>query len=134
MFKLKRETDLGLLLLEELGHLNQGEYLSLLPWTKKRHLPYRFLSKVAHRLKVAGLVIAKEGKAGGYRLAQAPPKIRLDQVLRSLEGDLALTRCGRGLKCSCLSFCRHRRLMDLCGSQLEKSLRRLSLQSLYAQS
>ncbi|MBU2051589.1 Rrf2 family transcriptional regulator [Patescibacteria group bacterium] len=132
MLKLKRETDLGLVLLEELTDLAPGKYLSLQPWANKRHLPYRFLSKVAGNLKRSGLVVAKEGKDGGYRLAKNPAKIKLGQVIKALEGSLALTRCHTGAKCSCRQFCQHRSLMGRLGQTLENELDKVSLQTLYA--
>lgn len=132
MLKIKRETDLGLVFLEALSELGKNEYLSLQRWAKFRQLPYRFLSKVASNLKRSGLVIAKEGKDGGYRLAKSSSRIKLGQVIKVLEGNLALSRCAAGAKCSCRQFCRHRTLMGKLGQTLENELNRFSLQSLYA--
>lgn len=132
MLKFKRETDLGLVFLEALAELPAGEYLSLQSWAKFRKLPYRFLSKVANLLKRAGLIAAKEGKAGGYRLAKSSGRVKVGEVVKALEGKLALVRCVSGVKCSCRSFCRHRHLMQRLGRTLEKELSQVSLQSLYA--
>ena len=132
MLKIKRETDLGLVFLEELAGLEPGEYLSLQRWAAGRHLPYRFLSKVAGNLKRSGLIISKEGKDGGYRLAKASNQVKLGQVIKALEGGLSLIRCSTGAKCSCRKFCRHRILMGKLGQTLENELNQVSLQALYA--
>ena len=132
MLKIKRETDLGLVFLEALAGLGKGEYLSLQAWAKWRKLPYRFLSKVAGNLKRSGLVTAKEGKDGGYRLAKPSSKVKLGQVIKVLEGNLSLSRCAAGVKCSCKQFCLHRKLMGKLGQTLEKELNQISLHSLYA--
>lgn len=132
MLKIKRETDLGLVFLEELTGLDKGEYLSLQAWAAKRRLPYRFLSKVAGSLKRSGLIISKEGKDGGYRLAKNSQSVKVGQVVKVLEGNLALTRCATGVKCSCRKFCRHRTLFSRLGQTLENELNRVSLQNLYA--
>lgn len=132
MLKIKRETDLGLVFLEELAGLAPGEYLSLRRWVTKRRLPYRFLSKVAGNLKRSGLVVSKEGKAGGYRLAKSSSQVKLGQVIKVLEGSFALTGCHSGAKCSCRKICRHRTLMGKLGQTLENELNRVSLQTLYA--
>jgi Rrf2 family protein len=132
MLKLKRETDLGLILLEELSTLGKKDYLSLQNWTKRRNLPYRFLSKVAGNLKRAGLIISKEGKDGGYRLAKKSRQVKLGDVIKALEGSFALSRCRSGLKCSCQSYCRHKTLMGRLSQVVETELNRYSLQSLYA--
>ena len=132
MLKIRRETDLGLVFLEALAGLDKGEYLSLQSWAARRHLPYRFLSKVAGNLKHSGLVRAKEGKDGGYRLVKASGQVKLGQVIKALEGNLALVRCSTGAKCSCRQFCRHRTLMGRLGRALETELNRVSLKALYA--
>ncbi len=132
MFKIKRETDLGLILLEQLSDLGKDEYLSLQSWAKTKKLPYRFLSKVASNLKRNGLIISKEGKDGGYRLAKNSSQVKLGTVIKALEGNLALSRCRTGVKCSCQSYCRHRGLMCRLGQSIEDELNRISLQSLYA--
>ena len=132
MLKIKRETDLGLVFLEELAGLDKGEYLSLQRWAARRHLPYRFLSKVAGNLKRSGLVLAKEGKDGGYRLAKNSSQVKLGQVIKILEGNLALVRCSTGAKCSCRQFCQHRTLMGRLGKMLETELNKVSLKTLYA--
>lgn len=132
MLKIKRETDLGLVFLEELAGLAPGEYLSLRRWAASRHLPYRFLSKVAGNLKRSGLVLAKEGKDGGYRLAKSAAQVKLGQVIKALEGSLSLIRCSTGAKCSYRKICRHRTLMGKLGQTLENELNRVSLQTLYA--
>lgn len=132
MLKIRRETDLGLVFLEELAGLEPGAYLSLQRWAIRQHLPYRFLSKVAGNLKRSGLVLAKEGKDGGYRLAKNSSQVKLGQVIKALEGSLSLTRCSTGAKCSCRKICRHRILMGKLGETLENELNRISLQALYA--
>lgn len=132
MLKFKRETDLGLVFLEALAELKQGEYLSLQQWAKTRSLPYRFLSKVAGNLKRAGLIRAREGKTGGYCLVRPAKKVSLGQVVGALEGKVALVRCATQGKCSCQSFCRHRGLMERLGKTLEAELNGVSLDALYA--
>lgn len=132
MLRIKRETDLGLVFLEALAGLAPGEYLSLRQWVAKRRLPYRFLSKVAGNLKRSGLVVSKEGKDGGYRLAKSSSQVKLGKAIKVLEGNFALTDCHAGVKCSCHRFCRHRTVMGRLGQRLENELNRISLHALYA--
>lgn len=54
------------------------------------------------RLKKAELVCSVRGAQGGYVLAKAPEEISVGDILRALEGDLAVAlygdpRCGRQL-------------------------------------
>lgn len=56
-------------------------------------VPARFLEQIFHELKRAGLLTAKRGPGGGYRLARPAAAISLGDVLRALEGGaLSLSR------------------------------------------
>lgn len=131
MIKIKKGTDLGLLLLGSLAGMKKHQLLSLQLWAKENRLPYRFLSKIAGDLKQAGLIIAKEGKAGGYGLARPAGKIYLGEVIKALEGDLVMVKC-QAKTCSSRGICRHFLLMNRLGSMIAKELNRISLKSLYA--
>lgn len=80
------------------------EYVSLREVAERRHLPYRFLTKIIIPLRKAGLVESQEGVRGGYRLAKAPNQIYIRDVLKALGEDLSFVRCGSGDK-ACQSFC-----------------------------
>ncbi len=51
------------------------------------------LMKVAHQLGVAGYVATTRGRHGGLRLARPAEDIRLGEVVRHTEPDLALVPC-----------------------------------------
>ena len=56
-------------------------------------LPRKFLEIILLDLKNGGLVTSYRGKMGGYRLARAPHKISFGEVIRLIEGPLALVPC-----------------------------------------
>ncbi|MCC6163621.1 MAG: Rrf2 family transcriptional regulator [Acidobacteria bacterium] len=49
--------------------------------------------KVVHALQRFGYVRTVRGRRGGFRLAAAPDRIRLGDVVRRTEGTLALVEC-----------------------------------------
>jgi Rrf2 family nitric oxide-sensitive transcriptional repressor len=49
--------------------------------------------KVVHHLGILGYLETVRGKGGGIRLARAPSKINLAEVVRNTEEDLALVEC-----------------------------------------
>ena len=51
------------------------------------------LTKVVHRLAVTGYLVTVRGKGGGLRLALRPEAIRIGDVVRESEPDMALTPC-----------------------------------------
>lgn len=56
-------------------------------------LPRKFLEIILLDLKNGGLVTSYRGKMGGYRLARAPQKISFGEIIRLIEGPLALVPC-----------------------------------------
>lgn len=56
-------------------------------------LPRKFLEIILLELKNGGLVESYRGKMGGYRLARAPGKISFGEIIRLIEGPLALVPC-----------------------------------------
>lgn len=52
-----------------------------------------FLAKIFPKLEKAGIVSASEGIRGGYRLARAPDRITVLDVVDAIEGDKPLFEC-----------------------------------------
>ena len=69
-------------------------------------IPPRFLPQIMGDLTRAGLVEAHPGRAGGYKLAQAPGSVTLLRVIEAVEGDphrqicvMRGTTCGQDGEC-----------------------------------
>ncbi|WP_437730935.1 Rrf2 family transcriptional regulator [Sorangium sp. So ce1335] len=60
-----------------------------------------FLRRILARLAQAGLIEAREGRAGGYRLARPAASIRLNEVYAAVEpeGAIAPSPCEPSAKC-----------------------------------
>ena len=56
-------------------------------------MPRKFLEAILLDLNRHGLVQSKKGKGGGYFLRRPPSEITFGDVLRALEGPLALVPC-----------------------------------------
>ena len=59
----------------------------------RQRLPRKFLEAILLELKRHGILESKKGKGGGYFLRHDPSKITLGQVIRVLDGPLALIPC-----------------------------------------
>ena len=55
-------------------------------------IPLKFLENILLDLKHAGLVQSQRGAEGGYWLAQPPEDIAVADVIRAVEGPMALVR------------------------------------------
>jgi Rrf2 family protein len=56
-------------------------------------IPEKFLQGILLELKRRGIVRSKRGQGGGYQLARDPASVNFGEVIRVLEGPLALTPC-----------------------------------------
>lgn len=51
------------------------------------------VSKLLKQLAQAGLVVSTRGINGGYRLARAPERITIAEVVVAIEGPIGMTEC-----------------------------------------
>ena len=57
------------------------------------NVPRKFLELILADLRGAGFLLSYRGKAGGYRLAKPTHLISLGEIIRVIEGPLALVPC-----------------------------------------
>jgi len=56
-------------------------------------IPKKFLETILLILKNRGVLLSKKGKGGGYALARPPEEITLGEIIRLMDGPLALVPC-----------------------------------------
>lgn len=67
-----------------------------------------YVAQLFRHLQAAGLVEGVKGPGGGYRLACDATSIRAGDVVRAVEGPVALVHCvvpGDGLSCNRVDHC-----------------------------
>ena len=57
------------------------------------NVPRKFLELILADLREAGFILSTRGKMGGYRLARPTHLISLGEIVRVIEGPLALVPC-----------------------------------------
>ena len=60
---------------------------------KKKKIPLKFLENILLELRKEGILESKKGKGGGYFLKLAPNKIRLADIIRKIDGPIAMLPC-----------------------------------------
>ena len=60
---------------------------------EREAIPKKFLENILLALKNRGLVHSRKGPGGGYQLARAPEDISVGDIVRTLDGPLALVSC-----------------------------------------
>ncbi len=66
---------------------------SVIEIAQAENLPRKFLEQILTAMKAANLVTSRRGAAGGYVLARAADQISFADILRCIDGPLALAPC-----------------------------------------
>jgi Rrf2 family protein len=88
--KLSTRTRYGVRALFDIAFHNQGHPTQARDIARRQEVPLRYLEQIFQELRRANLVEAKRGPKGGYSLARAPEAITLGDVLRAVQGPIAL--------------------------------------------
>ena len=91
--RLTLHTDYALRVLMHLGRLPPGALASIRDIAEAHRISENHLVKVVHGLGRAGFIETLRGRGGGLRLARPPGEIRVGDVVRHAEGDLAVVAC-----------------------------------------
>ena len=99
--RLNLQSDYALRLLMQLA-ANDGELITISQVADRYRISENHLMKVAHTLGREGFIVTVRGRSGGMRLAHGANTIRIGDVVRRMEGDLALVECFPGGAGNCL--------------------------------
>ena len=64
--------------------------------SNKLNIPKEFISKILQSLTESGLIESKKGKAGGFKLAKHPSKIKLIDIVEAVDGLDSFNGCVLG--------------------------------------
>lgn len=99
MLRISKMTDYGTVVMTHLAQHSERRY-SARELAEEVHIGVATVSKILKILERAGLLVAQRGKNGGYSLAREPEAITVAQVIRAMEGPIALTECAsEALQC-----------------------------------
>src|SRR5918993_4475132 len=90
---LSKKSKYGLKALLELAGDTAARPIQTSELAERQGLPKKFLEAILLELKRHGLLHSKKGRGGGYVLTRKPGDITIGQVIRVLDGPLALTPC-----------------------------------------
>ena len=131
MFKLSKTTDYGIVLMARLASDTQALPQNARELAAEVELPVPMVSKVLKALTREGLLVSQRGAKGGYSLARAPEELPVAEVIRVLEGPLALTDCAIGpAHCEHESACVVREPWQQISRVVERALADISLADL----
>jgi FeS assembly SUF system regulator len=91
MLRISKLTDYAIVASSHLGSLPGAIAVSDL--ASATHIPQPTVAKVLKVLARAGLVASQRGAHGGYRLARPAEEITVADIIRAIEGPIAVTEC-----------------------------------------
>jgi Rrf2 family protein len=83
----------GLRALTALARGHGGGPMLIADLAASEAIPRKFLELILLDLKRKGILRSKKGKGGGYSLSRAPSDISVGEVIRALDGPIALLPC-----------------------------------------
>jgi Rrf2 family protein len=126
--KVTRKSDYGLRALCTLARYYNREPVSIGQLSAEHKIPEPFLEKIMQELREHGLVEATHGRGGGYLLKRRPAQISLREIVRALDGPIALVTClDPSLKCSIEDGCPTSSIWEVVNHKLEEYLGSLTL-------
>ncbi len=94
---LSQKARYALQALIELGRAGPEAQLTAGEIAVRSHTPRKFLEAILLELARRQLIISRRGKFGGYALAKTPEQISFAEVIRMIDGPLALAPCASQL-------------------------------------
>jgi Rrf2 family protein len=110
-------------------HADSDAWTSSTEIAERAVVPRKFLEAILVQLRDQGLVRSRRGPNGGHKLAVAPTALSAAEIIRIIDGPIALTPCasrtqfGQCKDCVDVRACQLRRLMqrvrDAAAAELE---------------
>ena len=80
-------------LLRLVENASSGSWLQTGEVAELEQVPRKFLEAIFVQLRDQGIIESRRGAQGGYRLVRDPASVSVADVIRILDGPLALTPC-----------------------------------------
>ena len=90
---LSKKTKYGLKALTYIARSKSEAPVQVSAISKNEQIPQKFLESILLTLRKAGILGSKKGKHGGYYLRHEASEIKMTDVMRVLEGPIAMVPC-----------------------------------------
>ncbi|RKR07750.1 BadM/Rrf2 family transcriptional regulator [Maribacter vaceletii] len=90
---LSKKTKYGLKALSFLALQKENAPVQIAEIAKQENISQKFLESILLTLRKTGFLGSKKGKGGGYYLIKEPKDILMTDVMRVLEGPIAMVPC-----------------------------------------
>lgn len=97
---------------------------------EKQSIPFNYLEKIMSQLEKNNIVKAKKGAKGGYYLPSSPEKIKLKNILETLEENFISVQCLKKQHCPLEKKCLAKNFWKDFQKSIDKTLNKKTLKDL----
>ncbi|MFG6686605.1 RrF2 family transcriptional regulator [Mariniflexile sp. HNIBRBA6329] len=90
---LSKKTKYGLKALTFIARSGSDTPVQVGEIAREEQIPQKFLESILLSLRKTGILGSKKGKHGGYYLRKDPSEVFMTEVMRVLEGPIAMVPC-----------------------------------------
>ena len=90
---LSKKTKYGLKALTFLAKQDSKKPVQIAEISRSENISQKFLESILLSLRKTGILGSKKGKGGGYYLIKEPNEVLMTDVIRVLEGPIAMVPC-----------------------------------------
>lgn len=129
--RMSKKCDYALRALIFMGLEERPGYYSIHDIAAAEDIPFRYLEQIFLALKNSGILAARSGPSGGYRLRKDPSSVSLIDIVRLIDGPVAPARCVSRTaydKCPRESVCALRPVLSEVRDAIAKILDSISLE------
>jgi len=90
---LSKKTKYGLKALTFMARRDENTPLQISVIAKSENISQKFLESILLSLRKTGFLGSKKGKGGGYYFIKQPSEIKMVDIIRILEGPIAMVPC-----------------------------------------
>jgi Rrf2 family protein len=92
---------------------SSGRWISAQTVAERSDTPRKFLEAILVQLRDEGVIESRRGPVGGHRLLKTPETVTVADVIRIIDGPIALTPCASRTQFGVCRDCRDRRHCQL---------------------
>jgi len=90
---LSKKTKYGLKALAFIARQNDKTPVQISTIAKSENIPHKYLESILLTLRKSGFLGSKKGKGGGYYLLKEAAQVPMTDIIRILEGPIAMLPC-----------------------------------------
>ena len=90
---ISKKTKYGLKALAYIASQESGQMVRIATISESQNIPHKFLESILLTLRKSGFLGSKKGKGGGYYLLKKPSEVPMTDIIRILEGPIAMVPC-----------------------------------------